>query len=47
MTAQEYLKLIDYVNEKINFERNEDWLEINLQNEPESDLPICFKIAIG
>ncbi len=34
-------------DEKITFERNEDFLEINLQNESENDLPVCFKIAIG
>ncbi len=34
-------------NEKITFERDENYLKINLQNEPENDLPICFKIAIG
>ncbi len=34
-------------DKKITFERNEEYLEINLQNEPKNDLPICFKIAIG
>lgn len=33
--------------EKITFDRNEECLEINLQSEPTTDLPICFKIAIG
>ena len=26
---------------------NEECLEINLQSEPTTDLPICFKITIG
>lgn len=33
--------------EKITFDRNGECLEINLKNDPETDLPICFKIAIG
>ena len=32
-------------NEKINFIRTEEYLEINI-DKPENDLPICFKIGI-
>ena len=34
-------------NSIADFTRTEDFLEINLCNEPENDLPVCFKIAIG
>lgn len=34
-------------NEKIDFERNDKCLKISLKKKPETDLPICFKIAIG
>lgn len=34
-------------DEKISFNRTEDFLEITLDKEPESDLPICFKIELG
>ena len=33
--------------EKISFNRTEDFLEITLEKEPENDLPICFKIELG
>ncbi len=33
--------------EKIEFTRNEEYLEINLKAEPQNDLPICFKMEIG
>ena len=34
-------------DEKINFTRTEEYLEINLKGDFKNDLPICFKIAIG
>ncbi|MBQ6898790.1 MAG: alpha-L-fucosidase [Clostridia bacterium] len=34
-------------DEKIEFERNEEYLEINLKGEIENDLPLCFKMEIG
>ena len=34
-------------DEEIDFIRNEDYLEINLKGEIESDLPLCFKMEIG
>ncbi len=34
-------------HEKIAFERNEKCLKISLKEKPKTDLPICFKIAIG
>ncbi len=34
-------------DEKIEFERTEEELKITLQNEPQTDLPICFKIELG
>lgn len=34
-------------NEKIEFVRNEDYLEIKLQGEFRNDLPICFKIELN
>ena len=34
-------------DEKIEFKRNEECLEINLKGEFRNDLPICFKIYIG
>ncbi len=33
-------------NDEIDFIRNEECLQINLRNEPETDLPLCFKIEI-
>ena len=33
--------------EKIDFTRTDEALEINLRAEAKNDLPICFKIAIG
>ncbi len=33
--------------ETIDFLRNAEHLEITLKNEPETDLPICFKMEIG
>lgn len=33
--------------EKLNVSRTEEYLEIKLQEEPTTDLPVCFKIAIG
>lgn len=34
-------------NENIDFDRNEEHLEIKLKSKIRNDLPICFKIAIG
>ena len=34
-------------DEEIDFIRNEEYLEINLKGEIESDLPLCFKMEIG
>ena len=34
-------------DEEISFNRTEEYLEINLSNEPENDLPVCFKIELG
>ena len=34
-------------DEKIEFDRKEEYLEINLKGELKSDLPICFKMEIG
>ncbi len=31
-------------SQKINFDRTEDYLQIDLENEPKNDLPICFKV---
>lgn len=33
--------------EKVDFDRNENCLEIRLKDKPKGDLPICFKIEIG
>ncbi len=33
-------------DEAIDFIRNEECLQINLKNEPQTDLPLCFKIEI-
>ena len=34
-------------DEKIEFTRNEEYLEINLKGEIRNDLPLCFKMEIG
>ena len=34
-------------DEKIGFERTDEYLEINLKGELRNDLPICFKMEIG
>ena len=34
-------------DEKIVYDRNEEWLEVQLNKEPVTDLPICFKVKIG
>ncbi len=33
-------------DDEIRYERNEEYLEITLKNEPASDMPACFKIEI-
>ena len=34
-------------DEKIKYIRNEEGLEITLKEKPDTDLPLCFKMAIG
>ncbi len=34
-------------DEKISFMRTEEFLEINLNDNPESDFPLCYKIELG
>ena len=34
-------------DKEIEWDRNEDYLEIRLDKKPESDLPVCFKIELG
>ena len=34
-------------DEEIEWDRNEDYLEIRLDKKPENDLPVCFKIELG
>lgn len=34
-------------DEELKFNRTDEYLEIMLQKEPEDDLPVCFKVAIG